>query len=238
MKKLILCDISKNDKINQDDLDESTKKMIDYIYQYIPKDGICIDIGANIGFMSMHMAQKCIDGKIYAIEPDKNNSNRLRKNIVANSLNNIIILEYALGSQEKNVSLYINKKNYGDTRLSKDKNLTKTKYVVIMNTLDNIFTNEEINFVKIDTQGYEYDIFLGGYNFIQRNISCVYIIEYWPYGIMMSGRDVNEFSSFLSNTFSSIVCLENNEKIHKKMLKRITSKLLKSRKEINIILKV
>jgi FkbM family methyltransferase len=63
------------------------------VYQthgFMPRDGwTCIDVGANIGCVSLNWAKQNRNGMIYAIEPHPETFQRLYKNIKANRFSNI-----------------------------------------------------------------------------------------------------------------------------------------------------
>src|SRR5690606_3184440 len=54
---------------------------------------------------------------------------------------------------------------------------------------DNVLKNEEVNFIKIDTQGYELDILQGLHQTIAANQTHLkMIIEFWPFALEENGH--------------------------------------------------
>ena len=59
--------------------------------ELINKNGIVLDIGANVGLLTLPFAKKHVPkGRVYAFEPDIENYKQLEKNIDLNSLSNVI----------------------------------------------------------------------------------------------------------------------------------------------------
>ena len=73
------------------------------------RDGdIVVDAGARIGtFAAKISAAVGEKGKIIAIEPEPRNFACLRKNIKANSLNNVVAIQKMLWSREKQRDMYL-----------------------------------------------------------------------------------------------------------------------------------
>ena len=62
------------------------------------KDDIVIDAGANIGDFTVKAARKVRDGRVIAIEPNPNNVEILKQNIILNKLDNVVVLPYGLSN--------------------------------------------------------------------------------------------------------------------------------------------
>lgn len=136
--------------------------------KYINEGDVVLDIGANIGFFSVVLSKIVGDGgKVHSFEPVLENFKLLEFN--CSKLSNIVLHYYALGNQIGNVTLssergnmgnsYITNESFGDIKLMK---------------LDDLAI--EPNFIKLDVQGFEYDVLLGGLETIKSN-RPVMIIE-------------------------------------------------------------
>lgn len=139
-------------------------------YQYflknvIQKGDICIDIGANLGYYSVPMAKLAgKEGKVYAIEPVKPVLKVLRAN--TKKFDNIEILPYALGQENKTISLGNNSmksKGYiaSGSHFILDKNSRANDDVDIefdaeMRNPNELFSDlNRLDFIKCDVEGYE-----------------------------------------------------------------------------------
>jgi FkbM family methyltransferase len=79
------------------------------IYQregFTPADGeTCIDLGANIGCVSLQWAQVNSSGPIIAVEPHPDTYQRLKANLVLNGVSNVRPIHAAVGSHSGELSL-------------------------------------------------------------------------------------------------------------------------------------
>lgn len=110
-----------------------------------------IDIGSSVGQFTFYFSKYC--KKVYSFEPQLNPYKTSR---IVNYLNkNAKIYNMAIGKYNCIKKFYINK---NDTRSSfvNKKNYFYSEYVKIVNL--NIFRIKKINFIKIDTEGYEMTI--------------------------------------------------------------------------------
>jgi len=62
----------------------------------LPADGVALDVGANIGVLSLLMARLCPDGRVVAFEPAADNLTYLARNVVANEVSNVVASGVAL----------------------------------------------------------------------------------------------------------------------------------------------
>lgn len=76
-------------------------------YFKIKAGDVVVDVGACVGGFAIPAARKCGKrGIVIAIEPDQENVNKLRENILLNKLNNIIIVPKAAWNLKGMVTLY------------------------------------------------------------------------------------------------------------------------------------
>jgi len=71
----------------------------------IPDGGTVLDLGANIGIMTVHFSWKLPDSKVYSFEPLKINLNVLNRVIAFFKLRNVKIFETALGNENGEVEM-------------------------------------------------------------------------------------------------------------------------------------
>lgn len=83
-----------------DDMFYTISGVEDYSLDDLRPNDIVLDIGACIGAFSIKVANKV--KRVYAVEPIL--AERLKQNIEINNINNISVLEYALGNGELNLN--------------------------------------------------------------------------------------------------------------------------------------
>ena len=125
----------------------------------------CIDVGANIGdtISAFHVSGT---DRFLAIEPSPKYCKYLSANW--NSSENVIIVSEMCSSVNGNNTVIIQEER-GTASIHKSKNGNKIK----MSTLDNIvihnFAENSVNIVKIDTDGYDFDVIEGADKLLREN---------------------------------------------------------------------
>ena len=140
----------------------------DYKLDLDYKDGdVVIDIGAQVGVVSAYLGKKYPFIKIIALEPVKENYDRLLRNIEANGVKNVIALNMAVTSDGRNVvmdgSLDMNSGSmtiYGKGK----KDVESTTIELLMKAYD----IENIRLLKIDAEGSEYEILESSVHLLDR----------------------------------------------------------------------
>jgi FkbM family methyltransferase len=147
----------------------------EFLLSYLRQNDIVIDVGANIGVLSLRAASIVgNDGRVFAIEPHRVTFGFLRGNVLLNrQFSNIDVFNLAVGEAKKTVGIT----NKG----SDDQNeiVPNGEMKVQLDTLDNIFdkTLTCVDLLKIDVEGYEKFVLVGASE-ILRKTKCVYI-ESW-----------------------------------------------------------
>ena len=148
------CSFKKNTEIWE-------KKSLNYFYNLIDKNNKVniVDIGANVGLYSLY-AKHLPNSQFYSYEPYKFTYDLLNDNIKLNNITNV--QTYNIGKTILNVCL----SGDGANTMGANPLRFNNPYPIEVetDTLDNIFYNNNIkvNFIKIDTEGWEYNILKGG----------------------------------------------------------------------------
>jgi len=197
-----------------------------------------IDIGANIGYYTLILAQAIEEnGKVIAFEPMHWAFKKLEKNISLNKFNNIILENKALSdNNENNINakfacswpVFENKKNLHPIHKGKAME-NKTDMI----TLDSYANNKKIkiDLIKLDVDGYEVKVLKGAKRILKEDRPII-ISELGKYTL----KEVGDTPELMID-----ILLENNYKIiNEKYLTPYKNKedLLKSipeYKTINII---
>lgn len=141
----------------------------DYDFQniYFKEGDIVIDIGANVGMVSILLAKQFPFLKIYSFEPLKENYDNLLKNIELNNIPDGIITaeNKAVTKDGRLINMSINSANKGGSStadiISINSIMTKENCQIESITLEEIFKKYNINklkLLKIDCEGSEYEI--------------------------------------------------------------------------------
>jgi len=142
-----------------------------------------VDAGANIGQYSL-FASYCVGekGKVISFEPVKNIFNQFNDSVEINNIKNIDL--YNKGCGDENKKMVINKKDGdmgGSSIIELGFGSKKTTELVEVIVLDDILINENrVDFIKIDVEGFEYEVLLGLKKTIEKYKPRL-LIEYSPH---------------------------------------------------------
>lgn len=133
------------------------------------------DIGANMGFYTIWFSKFIsFGGNIHSFEPDLNNFNRLKKNVLLNENNEIFNLNNKAVS-DLNGELTFTTGLDGENHISNDQSISRTRVESI--TLDEYCEKNQIkklNYVKIDVEGFEYSVLKGAESLLsEQKISII-----------------------------------------------------------------
>lgn len=131
-----------------------------FLLASLMKPGMTVlDIGANIGYYALLFDYYLNNtGKIVCVEPEENNLIELRKNILANRLSNVQLIEAAAGSYD------------GETRMTSGINGKVSEdgeRVVSLKRIDSLGI-PSIDFIKCDVEGYEGAVLEGALETIRK----------------------------------------------------------------------
>jgi FkbM family methyltransferase len=129
-----------------------------------------LDIGANIGYYTMLSASLVAPaGSVTAIEPNPISAKLLEASRRANSFDNVTVLQVAAG---RTLGLLVLHGSYGNVMTSAAPGeaaaLMNSTTVPSFRVDDLIPRNKNIDFVKIDVEGAEYNALLGASELIKR----------------------------------------------------------------------
>lgn len=146
------------------------------------------DIGANIGCNTLIMARSAGEaGRVIAVEPNPKIYMRLTENISLNRMKNIEPIQCGMSNTIGELTLYTAPDNFPNQGMSSlyPQSVLSIEMPVKVQTLDSIMQAkrcDRLDFVKIDAQGSDYDVLLGGERSIQ---------QYRPY--LLFEYDENEW---------------------------------------------
>jgi len=137
---------------------------------------VILDCGANIGIFSLWAHYLSSESQIYSFEPTKSTFEILEKNIKINNLDGCILnYNMAVGNRIDRIQLRSGKDSIGADNSLIDSGLQISDKITIQNvqmvTLDNFVQENNlprVDFIKIDTEGYEKQIIQGASETIKR----------------------------------------------------------------------
>lgn len=135
------------------------------VEKLINKGSYFIDVGSNIGLFTLHASAFVAEtGRVISFAPGAASFSSLQEHIKLNELQNVTIEKMALGNRIGKVRLYYNdrEKNLGMASLQPQESIESEE--VEISTLDDYLEEnpcKQIDFIKIDAEGYEYEVVKG-----------------------------------------------------------------------------
>ncbi len=150
-----LCELmSQNNKIVNGKLTYQYHKL-EMAMEHVTRFRTAIDVGAHCGLWSMHLVDRF--DYVEAFEPVELHREAFRMNVKGN----YALRECALGETEGSVSMYTADTSSGDTTVAGDGDIP-------MHRLDDLLDLDDVDFIKLDCEGYELFALKGGIELIKR----------------------------------------------------------------------
>jgi FkbM family methyltransferase len=189
------------------------KRSIDLINKSSTASSVVFDVGANIGSITLPVA-KTTGAKIHAFEPSKLSFSFLKKNVSDNNLDNIILNNYAVHSEDQiRLQFYESEEKYGNSSFS---NIVKDQphYLVQTVSLDNYCNRNsvsKINLLKIDVQGYEIEVLKGALSLLKNKAIDVIIFEMESWAEEQAGYSAGSAQEFLLMNCYQLFTMKNRK---------------------------
>jgi FkbM family methyltransferase len=189
------------------------------VKNYVKKDMIVFDVGANIGDYSLMLSKLVGDtGKVYAFEPASSTFNKLKERLDKNNCKNILPFQYAIYSENTQIKFNEFPDDFSVwNSIGKPEMLDPSgsgKYISIVQTemveavkLDDfcqVNQVKSIDYLKVDVEGAESDVFQGAINLL-RNKS-IKLIQFEISQKMLEGLNRQAQSTFDLLTTNGYEC--------------------------------
>lgn len=184
-----------------------------FIETHVKLGTTVVDIGANQGLYTLLFSRLTGEsGQVLAFEPDDLLHGALTENLAFNGARNVQPFHLALGAKRGAMTLYRSLLNSGDNRLSAkaaDEGPRQAVPVQI-ERLDEVLAGRRINFVKMDVQGWEMEVFRGMQGLLDApaNARIAVYFEYWPQGLRDAGSEPDEPLAFLMENGFTVRSIE------------------------------
>lgn len=179
------------------------------------KTGTCLDIGANLGNHSMFFST--FFSSVHSFEPFPPIFERLQKHIKSNRITNVSLHQLALSNSNKKIPFYPPQSNnvgMGTFDLNRINN-PSTSLMFDVHNGDEFLEKKQISnidFIKIDVEGHELEVFEGLYETIKSNQPYIWF-EYtpsddkskkWIFNELLQGYSFYRLDNFTALSISSI----------------------------------
>lgn len=175
------------------------KSETSYFINNIKKGDVVVDIGANIGYFTLLFSNLVGDtGRVFAFEPSQDVFDILQKNIKLNNCENVELINKAVSDKTGKIDLYVSSGGSSDNRVY-DSNDNRSKISIHAISLDDFFEHYHgnINYIKTDTQGAEYQVIKGMSNLLKKKNDIKIMSEFFPQGLAECGITPYEYYDLL-----------------------------------------
>jgi len=164
------------------------KEFLEFM-KLVPDEGIILDLGANIGIMTAHIARRRKKARVYSFEPIVENLATLKRIIRYYKLDNVKVFECALGDSNGEIKMVM--PVIGDVKMQGLSHVVQEGsgeldsgnfYTVPLKKLDDFPELNEngikISAIKIDVENFEYFVLKGGKDMLAKHHPVIYS-ELW-----------------------------------------------------------
>jgi len=153
----------------------------------VPDEGVILDLGANIGIMTAHIASRRKNAVVYSFEPMPDNLVALKRIIRHYKLRNVKVFECALGDSNGEIKMVMpvvaDVRMQGLSHVAQDGSGESGNYFTVplkkLDDLQELHTeNIKITAIKIDVENFEYFVLKGGRELLARHHPVIYS-ELW-----------------------------------------------------------
>lgn len=167
-------------RVFQDGVDDA---IVATIRARVPKGGVFVDVGANVGLYAVIAATSAgAEGRVHAVEPVPQLAQRIREHARLNGTSQLTVHEQALGAAAGRMSLFLSAEG-GDgwASLYPWRWTSSASIDVIVETLDAFAARQglaTIDLLKVDVEGAEFDVLQGAKGLLESGRIRALLIEH------------------------------------------------------------
>lgn len=152
------------DMVNGEYQQEHRQQIISYLRANGCAFRNCIDVGAHVGLWSRDLAS--LFQRVYAFEPIPHLRQCFKQNVLAE---NVILHDCGLGSRAGTMKFDYDLSNTGATHVNPEGDVESK-----ISTLDD-FDFDQIDYIKVDTEGYELEVMRGAERLLTQQSPFVHL---------------------------------------------------------------
>lgn len=184
------------------------------------KDGIVLDIGANLGSFTLPLAKANPHLTFHSFEPQRIIYYQLCGNTLINGLDNVHCHNFGLSDERKRFDIelpdYSTEGNIGAFSIDKEvreneyecQTKGKTEPMVVFPLDDG--RHQKVRLIKIDVEGHELEVIKGGIDTINGNNYPPIIFEAWNWKPWYQGKREELFAYLKSHGYEIIEGINSN----------------------------
>ncbi|GBC84988.1 hypothetical protein HRbin11_01428 [bacterium HR11] len=187
------------------------------VRRLVPEGVTVVDVGAYIGVYAL-LAAKIVgsEGKVYAFEPDPRNFAVLRRNVMLNHLQDIVVCFEAAASDRNGLAkFFINEGDASASSLVRPYPHAREVQVPCVRLDEALADIGAVHLMKVDVEGAEIKVLQGAEGLIRRSPDLWLICEVNPSALAAGGTSPAELLGLLSEFgFTARVIDENTMQLY------------------------
>lgn len=189
--------------------------IMELLQKIIKTDAICLDVGANIGAISLCLGYLAPHGRVFAFEPSSHNFGFLLRNILQNDIKNILPLNYGILNKECIVDFSYVEEVAGCSFISETGIKEGVPEIVKCTNLDtwiDLTGIRRVDFIKMDVEGSEIKALSGSLKTLNK-FKPDAIIEFNPIPMKRFFNDSpSQLYEILQNIYENIYLITDKKK--------------------------
>ena len=145
-----------------------------FLLHFLNEDDVFVDVGANSGAYTV-LASKVIGSKSISIEPIKKSYKRIIEHLKINKIEHLVSL-HNCGIGKKAGKLLFTNNNDSMNRVTHER-CEKSTSLCEIKTLNSLLNKKNFYVLKIDTEGFEYNVLKGANKILKRGNIIALIVE-------------------------------------------------------------
>jgi FkbM family methyltransferase len=152
----------------------------DFLFNSLPENAVFLDLGANIGSVTIPLCKRRSDVRAYCVEAAPWIAEYLTRNLAVNNLQKVTTVHRALYMKDDETFKFFSPKDeFGKGSLSPVYTQDGTDVLTItVDTLIQQWGLNKVDFIKIDVEGYEYYTFKGAEKLLKKADAPVILFEF------------------------------------------------------------
>jgi FkbM family methyltransferase len=190
-----------------------------HICKSIPKNGVFIDVGANIGSISIEVAKRRPDINIYAFEAAPSVFHYLQENKLQNKLDNLNIFNLAV-HETGGLSIPFFSPKQLNGKGSFAPVFTDEAVTVKTICLDEFCNQYNLNpnYIKIDVEGFELLILKSLKGLLTQRNNCILLFEFGDWAEKAAGFQIGHAQNYLLDLGYNLSVFPNNRRLESPIL--------------------
>jgi FkbM family methyltransferase len=176
------------------------------------RDFRALDVGANIGLVTLALSEICSEGRVAAIEPVSTTFDFLEKNIAESGAKNVHAYNFALGSKPASLPMQGAPSDFSGAFVADTYRLDRHFTTVVeVKTLDQTFSDlslDRLDFIKVDVEGFELEVLEGAQQVLRSNRPIVILeMNHWCLNVFRR-LSIPEFRERLMSIFPCLYAID------------------------------